>query len=77
MTASKVYFTDFRTVALGDGLAVKLRKLCLKAGINKINMKNKFVAIKTHFGEKGNLSLENSSDKSYKILKSLRKNMVF
>lgn len=56
MKKSKVYFTDFRTEAFGDGLAKKLQKLCIKAGIDKINMKNKFVAIKMHFGEKGNLS---------------------
>lgn len=56
MVKSKVYFTDFRTESLGDGLAIKLQKLCVKAGITKINMKNKFVAIKTHFGEKGNLA---------------------
>lgn len=56
MAKSKVYWSDFRTVAYGDGLLVKLKKLVKKAGIEKIDMKEKFVAIKMHFGEKGNLA---------------------
>ena len=56
MEKSKVYFTDFRTVANGDGLAIKLKKLLKKAGIADIDMEGKFVAIKMHFGEMGNLS---------------------
>ena len=56
MSKSKVYWTDFRTSAMGDGLAAKLQKLILKAGIDQIDMKDKFVAIKMHFGEKGNMS---------------------
>ena len=54
--ASKVYFTDFRTVAYGDGLPVKLEKLIKAAGIGNIDMDGKFVAIKMHFGEHGNVS---------------------
>lgn len=54
MEKSKVYFTDFRTT-LGEGLPTKLKKLIKKAGIGQINMDNKFVAIKMHFGELGNL----------------------
>lgn len=56
MSKSKVYFTDFRTVAGGDGLPVKLKKLIRKAGIGEIDMDGKFVAIKMHFGEMGNIS---------------------
>lgn len=56
MEKSKVFWTDFRTEALGDGLPTKLKKLALKAGIDKIDMKGKYVAIKIHFGEKGNVS---------------------
>ncbi|MBQ8536505.1 MAG: DUF362 domain-containing protein [Clostridia bacterium] len=56
MEKSKVYFTDFRTVANGEGLAIKLKKLLKKAGIGQIDMEGKFVAIKMHFGEMGNLS---------------------
>lgn len=56
MNKSKVYFTDFRTVAFGDGLPVKLKKLIKEAGIGQIDMNGKFVAIKMHFGELGNVS---------------------
>ena len=60
MTADKnkkaqVYCTDFRTKASGDGLPTKLQKLIKKAGIGQIDMDGKFVAIKMHFGELGNL----------------------
>lgn len=56
MEKSKVYFTDFHTVAFGDGLPAKLKKLIKKAGIGDIDMDGKFVAIKLHFGELGNIS---------------------
>jgi uncharacterized Fe-S center protein len=56
MEKAKVYFTDFRTVAFGDGLPTKLKKLIRKAGIGEIDMDGKFVAIKLHFGELGNIS---------------------
>ena len=56
MEKAKVYFSDFRTVANGDGLTNKLKKLIRKAGIGEIDMEGKFVAIKMHFGELGNLS---------------------
>lgn len=54
MEKSKVYFTDFRT-KLGEGLPTKLKRLIKDAGIGQIDMDNKFVAIKMHFGELGNL----------------------
>lgn len=56
MTPSKVFFTDLRTKMYGDGLPTKLRKLILAAGMDKIDFDGKFVAIKIHFGELGNLS---------------------
>ena len=56
MSKSTVYFTDFRTKAFGDGLPNKLRKLIRRAGIERLNMDGKFVAIKMHFGELGNIS---------------------
>ncbi len=56
MDRAKVYFTDFRTVAYGEGLPAKLKKLVKAAGIGQIDFKGKFVAIKTHFGELGNIS---------------------
>lgn len=55
MEKAKVYYTDFRA-KLGEGLPTKLQRLMKKAGISEIDMENKFVAIKMHFGELGNLS---------------------
>ena len=55
MEKSKVYFTDFRT-RVGVSLTEKLKRLIKKAGITDIDMDGKFVAIKMHFGELGNLS---------------------
>lgn len=55
MDKSKVYFTDFR-VGLGTNLLQKLQKLCKVAGIKNIDMDGKFVAIKMHFGELGNMA---------------------
>ena len=55
MTKAKVYFTDFR-VQVGSGLLQKLKMLCLAAGIKNIDMEGKFVAIKMHFGELGNMA---------------------
>ena len=56
MEKSKVYFTDFHTIAFGDSLPAKLKKLIKKAGIADLDMDGKFVAIKMHFGELGNIS---------------------
>lgn len=56
MEKSKVYFTNFRTPAYGDSVLKKLRKLLYSAGIDQIDMDGKFVAIKMHFGEHGNIS---------------------
>lgn len=56
MTKANVYFTDFHMPYGGDPLPVKLHKLMKKAGFEDIDMKGKFVAIKMHFGEKGNLA---------------------
>lgn len=54
MSQAKVYFTDFRTT-LGEGLPTKLKRLIKAAGIDQIDMDKKFVAVKMHFGELGNL----------------------
>ena len=56
MSASQVFFTDFHTQAYGDGLPTKLKKLLRKAGIGQLDLEGKFVAIKMHFGELGNIS---------------------
>ena len=55
MEKAKVFYTDFRTT-LGDGLTNKFTRLIKAAGIESIDMDGKFVAIKMHFGELGNLS---------------------
>jgi uncharacterized Fe-S center protein len=54
-TPSKVFFTDLRTQP-GRNLLDKYELLIKKAGIEKIDFKNKFTAIKMHFGEPGNLA---------------------
>ncbi len=55
MEKSKVYFTNMRIVD-GECLTDKLVRLCRTAGIEKIDFKDKFTAIKMHFGEDGNLA---------------------
>ncbi len=55
MEKAKVYFTDFRC-PVGTNNLQKLQKLCRRAGIDTIDMKGKFVAIKMHFGELGCLA---------------------
>ena len=53
---SKVYFTDFRVAVGSGGIPKKLQKLIRAAGISSIDMDGRFVAIKMHFGELGNLA---------------------
>ena len=53
--ASTVYFTDMRALP-GTNLQKKLEKLIRKAGIGNIDFADKYVAIKIHFGEPGNMS---------------------
>ena len=55
MAASKVYFTDFHTT-LQENQQQKLARLMLTAGIDRLPMQNRYVAIKIHFGEPGNLA---------------------
>ena len=55
MEGSAVYYTDFRC-PVGTSLTEKLRRLCIAAGIRNIEMNGRFVAIKMHFGELGNLA---------------------
>jgi len=52
---SIVYFTDMRALP-GTNLLKKLEKLIRTAGLGDIDMEKKFVAIKIHFGEPGNLT---------------------
>jgi uncharacterized Fe-S center protein len=70
MSKSKVYFTDLRTKP-GNNLLDKLERLVKKAGIDGIDFKNKFTAIKIHFGEPGNLAFirPNYAAKIVKLIK--------
>ena len=52
---AKVYFTNFHTT-LQENLQQKLSRLLLTAGMDTIDFDKKFVAIKLHFGEPGNLA---------------------
>ncbi|WP_378956099.1 DUF362 domain-containing protein [Pelosinus sp. sgz500959] len=55
MEKSKVYFTNLLATP-NMNLLQKLEKLVKKAGIEEIDFKGKFTAIKIHFGEPGNLA---------------------
>lgn len=55
MMKSKVYFTSMRAKP-NMNLLQKLEKLVKTAGIEQIDFKDKFTAIKIHFGEPGNLA---------------------
>ena len=52
---SKVYFTNFCTAG-GEALPQKLARLAMSAGMGDIDFEGKFVAIKIHFGELGNMA---------------------
>ena len=53
---SKVYFADFRCPSWRETLPQKLARLMMTAGFGDIDMEDKYVAIKMHFGEPGNLA---------------------
>lgn len=52
---SKVFFTDMR-IRNNRSLPEKLETLIRRAGIEQIDFKDKFTAIKIHFGEPGNMA---------------------
>lgn len=52
---ARVYFTDMRATPECN-LLQKLEKLLRAAGIEKIDFKNQFAAIKMHLGEPGNIA---------------------
>ena len=52
---SKVYFADLRA-DVHENLQQKLTRLMKTAGMGDIDFRDKFVAIKLHFGEPGNLA---------------------
>ncbi len=53
--ASNVYWTNLRARP-GDNLLDKLRRLMERAGMGEMDFDGKYVAIKIHFGEPGNLA---------------------
>ena len=54
--SSKVYFADFRAPSWRENLPQKLARLMMTAGFGDLDMEGKYVAIKMHFGEPGNLA---------------------
>ena len=54
MEKSKVYFVDFKTTH--ESLPARLHRLMRAAGFEQINFTDRYVAIKVHFGEPGNLA---------------------
>lgn len=50
-----MYFTNFRATN-GISIPDKLKKLIRKAGIADLGLEGKFVAVKMHFGESGNIA---------------------
>ncbi len=55
MEKSKVFFSNLHTT-FSETLPQKLERLIKTAGIGEIDFKNKYAAIKIHFGEPGNLA---------------------
>ena len=55
MKRSKVFFADFG-VSLQENIPAKFTRLLRQAGLLDLPLSGKFVAIKTHFGERGNLA---------------------
>ena len=55
MDTSKVYFTSFKA-DFNENLTKKLERLIRTAGIEQIDFKDHYAAIKIHFGEYGNLA---------------------
>ena len=55
MEKAKVYFTNMHTT-YDENLTQKLARLITTAGIGDIDFEKKYVAVKMHFGEPGNLA---------------------
>ena len=53
MTASKVYFANLRT-SFKENIFSKLNRLLDKAAMDDVVAERSLVAVKLHFGEKGN-----------------------
>ncbi|GHT16704.1 4Fe-4S ferredoxin [Bacteroidia bacterium] len=70
--ASTVYFTDLHVNA-PQNLLGKMGKLAQQAGLEKIDCNGKFVAVKIHFGEPGNLAYirHNYANRMVEILQEM------
>ena len=55
MSGSDVYFTSFKATG-NENLLQKRDRLMKTAGFENIDFKDKFTAIKIHFGEYGNIA---------------------
>ena len=55
MVPPKVYFTDMHACQ-GSNLLQKMEKLLRRAGLGRMDLDGKLVAIKLHMGEPGNLA---------------------
>lgn len=55
MAPPKVYFTDMHTCQ-GSNLLQKMERLLRKAGLDRMDMDGRIVAIKLHMGEPGNMA---------------------
>lgn len=75
---SKVYFTNLRTNA-DMNLLHKLERLVKHAGIGQIDFRDKFTAVKIHFGEPGNLAYirHNYAAKMVEVLESFGAKVFF
>ncbi len=55
MDRSQVFFANLRTNP-SENLLQKFRRLLVRAGYTKLDLNGKYVALKIHFGEMGNLA---------------------
>ncbi len=70
--ASKVYFSDLKTTP-SLNLPGKMERLVRAAGIERLDCKGKFTAVKIHFGEPGNMAYlrHNYANRMVSVLRSL------
>ncbi|MDR2894040.1 MAG: DUF362 domain-containing protein, partial [Alistipes sp.] len=68
---AKVYFTDLKVTT--HGLPEKMERLVRKAGIESLDCRDRFTAVKIHFGEPGNLAYirHNYALRMTRVLESL------
>jgi len=59
MEKSKVYFSDLYATSKSNNMAANLKKLFDRAGFGNVIAQNDQVAVKVHFGEKGNVTFLN------------------